>query len=42
MDEMIVMAYIFGMVGVLALLRVEQLNKEIKKRGILAENCKEE
>ena len=32
----------FGMVGVVALIRLEKLTKILKEKGILAENYKEE
>ena len=35
-------AFVFGLVGVAALVRVEKLIKTLKERGILDENYKEE
>ena len=36
------MGFIFGMVGVVALVRLEKLTKTLKEKGILEENYKEE
>ena len=36
------MGFIFGMVGVLALVRLEKLTTSLKEKGILEENYKEE
>ena len=42
MEGMAVMGFIFGMVGVIALVRLEKLTKTLKEKGILEENYKEE
>ena len=34
--------FVFGMVGVVALVRLEKLTKTLKEKGILEENYKEE
>jgi hypothetical protein len=39
---MAVMGFIFRMVGVIALVRLEKLTKTLKEKGILEENYKEE
>jgi hypothetical protein len=36
------MGFIFGMVGVLAFVRLEKLTTSLKEKGILDENYKEE
>jgi Pyruvate/2-oxoacid:ferredoxin oxidoreductase gamma subunit len=36
------MGFVFGMVGVVALVRLEKLIKTLKEKGILEENYKEE
>ena len=38
MDGLAVMGFIFGMVGVVALVRLEKLTKTLKEKGILEEN----
>ena len=35
-------AFVFGLMGVVALVRVERLVKTLKEKGILEENYKEE
>jgi Pyruvate/2-oxoacid:ferredoxin oxidoreductase gamma subunit len=35
-------AFVFGMMGIVALVRVEKLIKTLKEKGILDENYKEE
>jgi hypothetical protein len=35
-------AFVFGMMGIVALVRVEKLIKTLKEKGILEENYKEE
>ena len=43
MDGLIAMSFIFGMVGVVALARLEKLTKTLnKEKGILEEDYKEE
>jgi hypothetical protein len=36
------MGFIFGMIGVVALVRLEKLTKTLKEKGNLEENCKKE
>jgi len=36
------MGFVFGMVGVVALVRLEKLTKTLKEKGILEENYEEE
>ena len=42
MDGLAIMGFIFGMIGVIALVRLEKLTKTLKEKGILEENYKEE
>ena len=42
MDGIVVMGLIFGMVGVVALVRLEKLTKTLKEKGILEEDYKKE
>ena len=42
MEGMAAMGFVFGMVGVVALVRLEKLIKTLKEKGILEENYKEE
>ena len=42
LDGLAVMGFIFGMLGVVALVRLEKLTKTLKEKGILGENYKEE
>ena len=42
MDVLAVMGFIFGMMRVVALVRVEKLTKALKEKGILEENYKDE
>ena len=42
MDGLAAMGFIFGMVGVVALVRLEKLTKTLKEKGILEENYKKE
>lgn len=42
MDGLAIMGFIFGMVGVIALARLEKLTKTLKAKGILDEDYKEE
>ena len=41
MEGLAVMGFVFGMVGVVALVRLEKLTKTLKEKGILEENYKE-
>jgi len=38
MEGLIVMAFVFSMVGIIALMRIEKLIKILKEKGILEEN----
>ena len=38
MEGLVVMAFVFSMVGVIALMRIEKLIKILKEKGILEEN----
>lgn len=42
MEALAVVGFIFGMMGVVALVRLEKLTKTLKQKGILEENYKEE
>ena len=42
MDGLAVMGFIFGLIGVIALVRLEKLTKTLKEKGILEENYKDE
>ena len=42
MDGLAAMSFIFGMVGVVAFVRLQKLTKTLKEKGILEENYKEE
>ena len=42
MDGLAVMGFIFGIMGVVALVRLEKLTKTLKEKGILEEDYKEE
>ena len=42
MDGLAAMGFIFGMVGVVALVRLEKLTKALKEKGILEDDYKEE
>ena len=42
MDGLTVTAFVFGMIGIIALVRVEKLTKTLKERGVLEEDYKEE
>ena len=42
MEGLAVMGFIFGMVGVVALVRLEKLTKILKEKGILDQDYKEE
>jgi hypothetical protein len=41
MDGIVVMGLIFGMVGVVPLVRLEKLTKTLKGKGIRGDDCKE-
>ena len=42
MEALAVMGFVFGMVGVVALVRLEKLTKTLKEKGILPDDYKEE
>ncbi len=42
MEGLAVMGFVFGMVGVVALVRLEKLIKTLKEKGILDQDYKEE
>ncbi len=42
MEGLAVMGFVFGLVGVVALVRLEKLTKELKAKGILDQDYKEE
>ena len=42
MEGLAVMGFVFGMVGVVALVRLEKLPQTLKQKGILEEDYKEE
>ena len=42
MEGLTVTAFVFGMIGIIALVRVEKLTKTLKEKGVLEENYKEE
>ena len=42
MEGLAVMGFVFGMVGLVALVRLEKLTKNLKQKGILEEDFKEE
>ena len=42
LDGLAVMGFVFGMIGVIALVRLEKLTKTLKEKGILEESYKEE
>ena len=42
MESLGAMSFVFGILGVVALVRLEKLTKTIKEKGILEENYKEE
>jgi hypothetical protein len=41
-EGLAVMGFVFGLVGVVALVRLEKLTKELKAKGILDQDYKEE
>jgi hypothetical protein len=42
MDGLSVLGFVFGILGLVAFVRLEKLTKELKARGILDENYEEE
>ena len=42
MDGLTVTAFVFGMIGIIALVRVEKLTKTLKEKGVLEEDYKGE
>jgi|TARA_B100000745_G_scaffold63434_1_gene37501 hypothetical protein len=42
MEGLAVMGFVFGMIGVVALVRLEKLTKILKEKGILDQDYKEE
>ena len=42
MEALAAMSFIFGMVGVVAFVRLEKLTKTLKKKGVLEEDYKKE
>ena len=42
MEGLAVMGFVFGMLGLVAFVRLEKLTKTLKDKGILEENYKEE
>ena len=42
MEGLAVMGFVFGMMGVVALVRLEKLIKTLKEKGILDQDYKEE
>ena len=42
LDGLAVMGFIFGKIGVIALVRLEKLTETLKEKGILEESYKEE
>ena len=42
METFAIMGFVFGMVGVVALVRLEKLTKILKEKGILDQDFKEE
>jgi len=42
MEGLAVMGFVFGMIGVVALVRLEKVIKTLKEKGILEENYKDE
>ena len=42
MEGLGVVGFVFGLVGVVAFIRLEKLTKELKAKGILDEDYKEE
>ena len=42
MEGLAVMGFVFGMIGVVTLVRLEKLTKTLKEKGILDQDYKEE
>jgi len=42
MDSLSVLGFVFGILGLVAFVRLEKLTKELKAKGILDENYEEE
>ena len=42
MEGLAVVGFVFGMIGVVALIRLEKLTKTLKEKGILEKDYKEE
>ena len=42
MDGLSVVGFVFGILGLVAFVRLEKLTKELKSKGILDENYEEE
>ena len=42
MESLGVLGFVFGMLGVVAFIRLEKLTKELKAKGILDDDYKEE
>ncbi len=42
MEGLAVIGFVFGMIGVVALVRLEKLTKTLKEKGILDQDYKEE
>jgi hypothetical protein len=42
MDGLTIIGFVFGMIGVVALVRLEKLIKTLKEKGILEEDYQEE
>jgi Pyruvate/2-oxoacid:ferredoxin oxidoreductase gamma subunit len=42
MDGLSVLGFVFGILGLVAFVRLEKLTKELKAKGILDENYEEE
>ena len=42
MDGLTVTAFVFGMIGIIALVRVEKLTKTLKEKGVLEEDYEKE
>ena len=42
MEALSVLGFVFGMLGLVAFVRIEKLTKTLKQKGILEENYQEE
>ena len=42
MEGLAVLGFVFGMMGIVAFVRLEKLTKTLKEKGILEDNYKEE